>query len=272
MEKNIKAIFLDVDHTFYDHAAGSVPALHWKAVDELKKNGYKVCICTGRPYLQLADLHIVEAFDWDGIVCANGADVYDKDMHSLYRVHMNEQSVKKIFEIARHQKLGLLPCGTTFFATQYDQTMQELYDTYSFHDVEIRTELQEGDYFDIICVATPKETRTQRRPEFENLEGIKVLYNLTSLDLIRDDTNKYTGIQILMKNFGFEADAYMAFGDSLNDIDMLKHARSSVRMENGDPRLDQYTDDVAPACSQGGIYHYLKEHGWIEHENRHHTD
>jgi hydroxymethylpyrimidine pyrophosphatase-like HAD family hydrolase len=75
-----------------------------------------------------------------------------------------------------------------------------------------------------------------------------------------------------MNRFGFEADAYMAFGDSLNDIDMLKHARLSVRMENGDPHLDQYTDDVAPACSQGGIYHYLKEHGWIEHENRHHTD
>lgn len=50
---------------------------------------------------------------------------------------------------------------------------------------------------------------------------------------------------------------YIAFGDSLNDVEMLQHARISVAMGNGHKDAKRVADMVTDAVSENGIYNAL---------------
>ena len=44
----MKAVFFDVDGTLIDCVEKKIPASSIKAIEELRKNGYKVALATGR--------------------------------------------------------------------------------------------------------------------------------------------------------------------------------------------------------------------------------
>lgn len=44
-----KAVFFDIDGTFYDHVTNQILPSSIQAVKELKEKGYKVALCSGRP-------------------------------------------------------------------------------------------------------------------------------------------------------------------------------------------------------------------------------
>lgn len=46
---NIKAVFFDIDGTFYDHTTNRVLPSTKEAVRKLKEQGIKVALCSGRP-------------------------------------------------------------------------------------------------------------------------------------------------------------------------------------------------------------------------------
>ena len=63
----------------------------------------------------------------------------------------------------------------------------------------------------------------------------------------------------LMDFWGFPHDSYMAFGDSLNDMEMIQEAAYGIVMGNGKDALKPYADLVIGPSNEPGIYHTLKE-------------
>lgn len=47
----------------------------------------------------------------------------------------------------------------------------------------------------------------------------------------------------------------IAFGDSMNDKEMLETAGYSVCMENGSDTLKKLADEICPDVEQDGLYH-----------------
>ena len=58
-------------------------------------------------------------------------------------------------------------------------------------------------------------------------------------------------IDIFLKHHGLEG--YIAFGDSMNDYDMLKCANVSIAMGQGDPRVQEIASFVTKAVDNDGI-------------------
>ena len=80
--KSIQTLFIDIDNTLYDHINQVIPKKHIIALKELKKKGYKLCICTGRPPILVEELHLDTFIDWDGYVCGNGCYVLNRNHES----------------------------------------------------------------------------------------------------------------------------------------------------------------------------------------------
>ena len=52
---------------------------------------------------------------------------------------------------------------------------------------------------------------------------------------------------------------YLAFGDNLNDLEMLQQAEIGVAMGNGAPQLKAYADIVCAPSHEPGIAQTLKQ-------------
>ncbi|EOS60300.1 cof-like hydrolase [Firmicutes bacterium M10-2] len=254
----IQAIFFDIDGTLYDHEAKQIPQKHMQMLHELKKKGIKICLCSGRAWPLLENLHIHDVIEWDGYVCGNGSYVYDKDRNVLFKHILPKESVKQMFDLARAQGIGVLAAGNCMLYTKDTSAMRSLLKQVSLIGIEQR-DARESDEFCILSLAVT-DTQT-KRPEFEAINDIQVLYNYLSVDLMRNDLSKYEGIKVLMDHFGFDHHAYAAFGDALNDLEMLENATLAGAMIDGDPRVLQKINNPVPSVKTGGIYTFLKEKG-----------
>ena len=55
----------------------------------------------------------------------------------------------------------------------------------------------------------------------------------------------------------------IAFGDSMNDKEMLETAGLSICMKNGNAILKLIADDICPSVIDDGIYHAFEKYGLI---------
>lgn len=95
--------------------------------------------------------------------------------------------------------------------------------------------------------------------------GVKVAVSWDrAVDVIPASSGKGTAIARVLAHFGLDASQAMAFGDSLNDLEMLRTVGVGVAMGNAKPQLKAVADDVCGAVSEDGIYHYCLEHGLID--------
>lgn len=77
IKENIKAVFFDIDGTYFDQVQQCVLKENIEAVNELQKAGYKVTIASARPFLTAKELPILEGVTWDAIVTSGGQEIYD---------------------------------------------------------------------------------------------------------------------------------------------------------------------------------------------------
>ena len=64
------------------------------------------------------------------------------------------------------------------------------------------------------------------------------------------------------KGRGFAAAEAVAFGDGLNDREMLQGVGLGIAMGNGHPELKAIADRVAPALADHGVARMLAELGY----------
>lgn len=259
--KNIKAAFFDVDGTLYDHEKKEIPPLHLEMLKRLKQEGIRICLCSGRAWPLLQNLGILSEADWDGFVCGNGSYVYDKEGVELFKNVIPKKSAYDIFDRAEKQQIGLFVAGNCAFCTRDDGPTRQLLNDFSIVGVPFRDKT-ENDEFCIISLAV-SDTR-KRRPEFESIPDIQILYNEASIDIMRKDLSKYEGIKVLMDHFGFNEHDYMAFGDALNDLEMLENASLGAAMADGDARVLAKIENHCPSVKEAGIYTFLKENFFRE--------
>ena len=79
----MKAVFFDVDGTLIDCVEKKIPASSIKAIEELRKNGYKVALATGRDINSIRDIKDLDISVFDAYVLNNGAAIYDNTLRCI---------------------------------------------------------------------------------------------------------------------------------------------------------------------------------------------
>lgn len=104
----MKAVFFDVDGTLIDCVEKRIPDSSVKAIKELRKNGYKVALATGRDIISIRDIKDLDISIFDAYVLNNGAAIYDNTLQCIKSFPFLTKDVEKILEYCNNNNMSLI--------------------------------------------------------------------------------------------------------------------------------------------------------------------
>ena len=75
--------------------------------------------------------------------------------------------------------------------------------------------------------------------------------------------SKAKGISLMCERLGIDVADTIAVGDSINDVDMLKHAGIGICMGNGSEPAKECADYITTDIFEDGIYHAMEHFGLL---------
>lgn len=78
------------------------------------------------------------------------------------------------------------------------------------------------------------------------------------VDCANKGANKGSALRHFQEEYGITPDETLAFGDNLNDIEMLKRASHSFAVENARDEVKEAANFVAPSYKEDGVLQVLK--------------
>ncbi len=276
MEK--KLIFLDIDGTLTEPGKNEPPASALEAVRGAQANGHIAVLCSGRNYGMLSPLL---QYGFDGVIsCAGGCIEFGDQM--VYDCPMTPEQQKQVLSV--FQESGVYRTIGSRNYTYTDEGFKEFLakNAQSKANSELlRWRVQLESELDIRPMAEyggePIYGLTFMSPGQERLETPMKLLNgefnfciqdtdacgIVNGELINRAYNKGTAVLRLSEYLGIAAEDTIAFGDSMNDLEMLQTAGYSVCMGNGSKRLQGIADMVCPPVNRDGLYRAFVQLGLI---------
>lgn len=247
---NVAYLFcFDIDGTLRDNKYHEVSDSTLKALHLLKEKGYKLVVSSGRGYDSLKRTNIMGLIPWDGFVLNNGQLILDGDYHVLSEAHLSDKAIRETLRIAKELNMCVSVKSQPRFISKEPDDYVRTSIAY-FNSVIPEVGEYTGQVADAMVTYGP--IGYDYAPFFE-IEGIEVLPGeSTYADLTIGGISKATGINVLLKHYGL--DEYVAFGDSLNDVEMFKHASISIAMGQGNEKLKEMATYVTASIYDDGIY------------------
>lgn len=248
----------DVDGTLRDNVHHQVSASTQKALHLLKEAGYKIIISSGRGIDSLERTGLMDMLDWDGFVCNNGQVVLNHERQEIFHTQFSSEAIVKTLEIAKTLNYAVaLKSQPRVISKEPDEYVLE--SQRFFKSILPEVGEYHGQEVSAMIVYGPKG---YDYAPFLGIKGVTVLPGeSTYADLTIEGVTKATGIQKLMSLY--KIDEYIAFGDSLNDMDMFKAADFSVAMGQGNEKLKKMASYVTSSIDDDGIYHACVHLGLI---------
>lgn len=267
-----RAVFLDVDGTYASH--GVVPPAHVAAVRGARAAGNLVLLCTGRPVSALPDTLTGAGFD--GIVGAAGAYVTIGGTTLSDVRFPPELAQRSLAALDKHQMLYILESAEGLYARPgavglIDRARRAY--AGADHSAEAqRTSITAADNLHQLTFA--KIVSLDGNIALEDVAreiGPEVAVVPTSIEdagpgageMYQAHINKSVGMRVAMEALGVEVSDVVAFGDGLNDLEMLEFAGTAVAIEGSDPRVLAAADRTAKPPHQDGLAAAFTELGLL---------
>ena len=278
-----KYLFFDIDGTLLGKSR-RITEKTKQAIQRARKNGHKIFICTGRvPAFIVGDVNDIEV---DGIVSGAGSFVEIGGQY-IFEHYMESQLTEKVIELfKRHQLLFTLETRDVVYQSP---GAEEFFDKKNLEDIQdnpemmrYQEEVRKGrkrkplEEFNIakdkvakMCFIAPqKEQFSPCIPWLESYFHIVFFSNFKDSflngEIILKDCTKGDGIRKVIDYFHGDMEDTIAFGDSMNDYQMLETASISVVFEGAPKKVKDLAAYYFKEPDEDGIYQAMVEIGLIE--------
>ncbi|HBP24576.1 MAG TPA: haloacid dehalogenase [Oribacterium sp.] len=288
----IKIIFFDIDGTLRPFETGRVPETTQAALRRAHEAGILCAIATGRHWMEIRNENLAEGMRFDAFVTMDGEFCYvldskkvdaaiargehlrhDQpscfDMRQLdaplayfdpqngrvvQRIEIPKSAVQKVIELCEEQSFAcLFEEERAIYANRLTpQLLQVLKDIKSAKPpVRPMSEALENPIYMMIPVMPYEEAAELERrvPECAIVRWSDGL----SFDLTKKGITKVSGIDAILKAYGFTRDEAAAIGDGWNDVEMIEHCGLGIAMGNAKPECKAVADYICPSILEGGI-------------------
>ena len=276
-----KVIFLDIDGTLIDHdVTHGIPETTKTAVRMARENGHKCIVCTGRVKSSVGK--DVSDLGFDGAIYAAGAHV-EVDEQKLFFTQITPELLQLMLDTLNKYDIGYSIEGE--LATYQDPIAHQRFLTMLTEREKMNSEMARFmisernfkpiDELDIHhdpinkCTFFAKDMHSIEQmakimnPYFSLLVHGERHGKLINGEMILKDINKASGMDVILKHFGTELKDTFAYGDSLNDKEMIMHAHVGVAMGNGCEEVKAVADDICERVENDAIYHSFKKYELI---------
>jgi Cof subfamily protein (haloacid dehalogenase superfamily) len=247
-------IFFDIDGTLLDHNK-QLPSSTKKAIQVLKEVGHEVALATGRAPFLFKELR--EELEIDSFVSFNGQYVVLKG-EVIYKSPLKKHVLQSLTEYAgrNNHPLVYMDHETMTANIKYHSHIEESLRTINATHPEYNPDyfIDKEIYQTLLFCNDNKETLYQE--DFKDLKFVR--WHPFSLDVISLGESKANGIEKIIDRLGFKKEQIYAFGDGLNDIEMLQFVENSVAMGNAHYLAKNAARYITKDVSEDGILYGLE--------------
>ena len=248
-------VFFDIDGTLLDHEK-KLPSSTKDAIKQLQENGVFVAIATGRSPFMFEPLR--KELNIDTFVSFNGQYVVFEN-EVIYRNPIEETDLKKLHEAAAEYNqtpLVFMNEASMKSSVANNLMVEEALGSLKFPYPDVQADFYEqSDIYQALLFCTESEEKRFTN-QYDQFRFIR--WHHYSTDVLPHGGSKAEGIKILMDRVGFQLDEVYAFGDGLNDIEMLQEVGHGVAMGNASQIVKKQADYVTKDVADNGIYYGLK--------------
>lgn len=255
-----KIVFFDIDDTLYIKAERRIPDSAVAALHGLKARGILVAIATGRARRVLPEPveQLVEDVGIDLLVTVNGQRSHYRGA-PLTQYALAPEHVQAV-------SATLAQVGMSYGYVM-DDAVVALAEDDLFRDTLAKlgigySRLAPADFDPQTPVYQILAFSTDNRQPLDLPEGLRtVRWHDSGIDILDAAGSKARGIEHALNHLGLMWADTLAFGDGVNDIEMLQHAACGVAMGNARAELKAVADYVCPPAWEDGIYRGLQALG-----------
>lgn len=277
-----KIVFFDIDGTLVG-ATRKVTDKNKEAIQQLRKNGHLAFLCTGRAPASIDQSLLDIGFDGiiasaGGLIMIDGKYVFENfiNQYILSEVMLLFTNHNVLFSLETKEEIYQAPGIKNFFDNLHREKYKdnlELVRTLEDREKNIhRKTLKE---FDIL--KTPVTKVCFIAPNKENFfkceDYLKYFFNIVIFsepdqsyingEIILKHCTKGDGVKFVSHFYHIPIQDTIAYGDSMNDYEMLQVAGKSMVSEKSSQQLKDLADDLFEEPDHDGIYKNLKKLGLI---------
>lgn len=249
-----KIASFDMDMTLLDHKDYKIPESALRALDKLRANGYYIVLSTGRDMDSKFSAGLMDGLEVDAIIHLNGTKITVGDK-LIYEHLMDPELVKQVLKYAEGKPfaIGVSVGSEDYYVNPEYVTRQDMMRWRSsdrcFRDPETMLEKPVR----TLCYMGPRPYADEIERLFPQLK-LPSFAARTGADVIERSSSKAKGLHRVCDYLGVDIQDTVAFGDSMNDYEIVKEAGIGVAMGNAFPELKAAADYVTTDIDQDGIW------------------
>lgn len=277
---NVKAIFLDMDGTILQEN-NRVSDKTTETIKQLRQNGYKVFIATGRSFDEIEHL-TPENFEIDGVISSNGTRG-DAEGVTIFEHSLTYEEVTEIVESAKAQHIyyEVFPFSGKRMILKEDREWIEATcagdtppNNVGISEWNSRKHALNGNVnwvdtlpqmqFSKIYMFTPDLEKITKFREhlIDEQKQLEITVSNSSrfnAETMAEGIDKGTGIKEMIEHFNIPQSDILVIGDSDNDRSMFAFGHYTVAMKNARPEIQALTKDVTSYTNdEDGAARYLE--------------
>ncbi|WP_301098920.1 Cof-type HAD-IIB family hydrolase [Otariodibacter sp.] len=262
----IKVIFFDIDETLYYKKETRIPtSIIEQVLPRLKAKGIIPAISTGRTYGAFPEA-LKPLMNKDGFelfVTINGQyNIYKDKVITKYS--LSTERVERVIDKLKQLNIEYAVVTTDEIAVSKntDQVEVSLRPIKADYIVDPDYHLSH-EVFQLLAFY-----KEDQEDDIQNLNVLEddlkeVRWHQYSVDLLNKHNSKAKGIKDVLAHLGIGIENSMAFGDGLNDVEMLSTVGYGVAMGNAEPSIKELADYVTLPIEQDGVLVALEKLGVI---------
>ncbi|MBP0724743.1 Cof-type HAD-IIB family hydrolase [Bacillus sp. RG28] len=252
-------VFFDIDGTILNHQK-EIPDSTKKAIQELQKKDVHVAIATGRAPFMFKDIR--EELNIKNFISLNGQYVE----YEGQAIHKNPLDSKHLSDFVKKAETLNLPLIFLNEQTMKASSEKHPYITEAMNSLKMEHPEVDSEFYkdrDIYQALLFCEDGK----EHEMIGGFDQFYYIRwhdlSMDVLPTGGSKATGIIEFAKHLGTNIEDVYAFGDGLNDLEMIQAVGTGIAMGNAVEPLKSIANHITTSCEEDGILNGLKWAGLI---------
>lgn len=262
--KDIRLIATDMDGTFLTPAGSFNHQRLRRLLQEFKKQGLVFAVASGRSFLAL-DRLFGDFKDQIAIIAENGSLIQYKNKILFEHFMSKEQYlalIANILENPYNQGTELLLSGkkAAYILADSPQSYVEKM-RYYYENICLVKDFDhlDDDIFKITTNFPPKDISKGTAWLNKKLPHMQaVTTGFESIDVILRGANKSFGLNRLCQVLGIGSEQVVAFGDDLNDFEMLTFAGRAVAPENARAEIREIADDIIAHHQEESVIAYME--------------
>lgn len=260
---NFKTLFLDIDGTILkpDHTYHESTKI---AIQQVQQKGIEVFLATGRPLHELDEL--AQELDVRSFIGYNGGYATYKE-EVIVDEPMDRNIIKKYVDISKsnNHEIVFYSADKNYFTSLDSPVVKTFIKLFQLKYNELYTD----HVSDRILGVTIMNLNENQSLLYEINEDIHLAQvNIKGLnhcyDVIQKNVNKGKAVEQIIQHLNITPQQTIAFGDGMNDKEMLQTVGEGFAMGNANQELFPYAKHKTDSVAKDGVFKGLKKLGLVE--------